>query len=278
MDHRNTFAGDSLPGGTFRGPPVQLCGRFLARWYIPWTTGTALREIPCPVVHSVDHRDRRTQSCTHVWIKTRIFSPATEPECPSGIVSGIFDPVWASGYPFGIVFGIFDPVWVSDHPSGIVFGIFDPVWASDYPFGIVFGIFDPVEMVESPSRGWLGAGPKKSGGGPAPQIAIVRLTVARDPRPKTDPRQGAETGAILSVTGSILIGTCSIKQPRQDRNSAWDPVAGWKVAERRKNSLRQDRGGTQNHVADGKRTKETIFRQRQDRNSTQNPVAGRPGR
>ncbi len=162
------------------------------------------------------------------------------------IVSGIIDPVWVADHPFGIVFGIFDPVWAPDYPFGIVFGIFDPVWAPDYPFGIVSGFFDPVDMPESPSMGWLGAGPKKSRG-PAPQITIVRSTVARDPRPKTDPRQGAETSAILS-------GTCSINQSRQDRNS------------------------TQNPVADGKRTKETIFRQRQDRNSTQNPVAGRPGR
>ena len=92
-----------------------------------------------------------------------------------------------SDYPFGIVFGIFDPVWASDDPFGIVFGIFDPVWVSDDPSGIVSGIFDPVDMVESPSRGWLGAGPKKSGG-PAPQIAIVRTSVALAPRPKLDPR------------------------------------------------------------------------------------------
>ena len=77
-----------------------------------------------------------------------------------------------------------------------------------------------------------GAGQKKVGR-PAPQIAIVRSTVARDPRQKTDPRQGAGTGAILS-------GTCSINEPRQDRNS------------------------TQSPVAEGKRTKETINRQRQD--------------
>ena len=155
MDHRNSFAEDSLPGGTFRGPPEQLCGRFLARWYIPWTTRMALRAIPCPVVHLMDHRDRRTQSYTPAWIKTRIFSPATEPECPFGIVSGIIDPVWVSDDPFGIVFGIFDPVWVSGYPFGIVFGIFDPVWAPGYPFGIGSGIFDPVDMTESHSRGWL---------------------------------------------------------------------------------------------------------------------------
>ena len=100
-----------------------------------------------------DHRDRLTPSNTPAWIKTRIFSPVTEPECPSGIVSGIFDPVWVS------------------HD----------------PFGIVFGIFDPFDMVENPSRGWLGAGPKKSGG-PAPQIAIVCTSVAQAPRPKLDPR------------------------------------------------------------------------------------------
>ena len=84
-----------------------------------------------------------------------------------------------------------------------------------------------------------GAGPKIVGR-PAPQIAIVRLTVARVPRQKTDPRQGAWTGAILSGTCAILSGTCSINEPRQDRNS------------------------TQRPVAEGKRTKETINRQRQD--------------
>ena len=162
----------------------------------------------------MDHRDCRTQSYTPVWIKTRIFSPAMEPECPSGIISGIFDPVWAS----------------------------------DYPFGIVFGIFDPVDMVESHSRGWLVRVRKKIWG-PAPQITIVRSTVAPDPFTKSDWHQGAETGAILSVTDSILIGTCSIKLPRQDRNSAWDPVAGWKVAERRKNSLRQDHKDAQSPFA-----------------------------
>ena len=91
-----------------------------------------------------------------------------------------------------------------------------------------------------------GAGPKIVGR-PAPQITIVRSTVARVPRPKTDPRQGAGTGIILSGTGAILSGTCailsgtcSINEPRQDRNS------------------------TQRPVAEGKRTKETINRQRQD--------------
>ena len=117
MDHQDSFAGDSLPGGTFRGPPEQFCARILA------------------------------------WIKTRIFNPVPDHDCPSGIVSGIIDPVS-----------------VSDDPSGIV-----------------FGIFDPVDMTESPSRGWLGAGPKKSGG-PAPQIAIVHSTVAPDPFTKSDRR------------------------------------------------------------------------------------------
>ncbi len=126
-------------------------------------------------------------------------------------------------------------------------------------------------MVESSSRGWLGAGPKKSGR-PAPQITIVRSTMAPDPFTKSDRRQGAGTGTILSVTGSVLIGTCSIKQPRQDRNSAWDPVAGWKVAERRKNSLRQDREDAQSPFAREKDAKQIM---RQDWRGTQSPLAKR---
>ena len=103
----------------------------------------------------------------------------------------------------------------------------------------------------------IGAGPKKVGR-PAPQITVVRSTVARVPRPKTDPRQRAGTGTILIRTGTILSGTCAI-------------LSGTCAI----NQQRQDRDSIQNPVAEGKPTKGAIFRQRKDRNNTQNPVAGR---